>query len=226
MRQERSRDAHRVSTALEDQAPPSWELFATKGKPVTLSSAGFVLHFGQTYQLRVAAFAEGESVAEIHLISSPPFISRTEGSHTVARHGRDFVCLTFQVHREIGWLRLYKAPAEIRFGDLRIECRGKAGDARVQFDCPVVARTRWSIGIIILLSFWAVLTWLLGQVEHLASEWFIRGELSWQSNPRFWLWPLLLAGVYPLAVMVSHVGRLRQRSQELEARYLGRYRPT
>src|SRR5437016_1639532 len=130
VRPDRPRDAHCVSTALEDQTPPAWRLVSSKGKPVMLSSAGFVLHYGQIYQLRVASVSEKEPAPEVHLVSTPPFIERQDGPRTLARHGREFACLSFQVHREIGWLRYYKAPTEILAGDLEIECTSGEGDER------------------------------------------------------------------------------------------------
>lgn len=226
VRQDRPRDVHRVSTALEDWTPPAWHLVTSKGKPAALSSAGFVLHFGHTYQLRVAGSESGPA-PEVHLVRVPPFIERQDGPATVSRHGQEFACMSFRVHREAGWLRFYQAPTELLFGDLELEWEAGAGAERrrVPFGCPVVARTRWTVGIIILLSAWALLTWLIGQLQHAAAVVVTRGELPLESNPRFWLWPLLLAGSYPLYVLVLHIGRLRQRSEELEARYLRRYLP-
>ena len=46
---------HAVSRALQDLAPDVCVIVDRRGKPVPLSGAGYVLHFGHAYHLRVVS---------------------------------------------------------------------------------------------------------------------------------------------------------------------------
>ncbi len=227
VRREPPRDVRSVSSALLDLAPPDWQLTSSKGKPVALSSAGYVLHFGQAYQVRVAV-PDGAELPEVRLVGAPSFIARPEGSETIHKHGRRLGGLTFRVHRDL-W-RFIKGPAGIRCGDLDIECTfGEGMDRRrVEFRCPVIVRIRWGLGIILLLFLWAFLTLLFSRLESAGKELLSQGpwqfhRMDWGAavalDLRAWLWLAGIAALAPVGALAWHIYRLWRRSGELETRY-------
>src|SRR5581483_8921636 len=86
IRREPPRDVRAVSAALQELAPPAWHLTTGKGKPVPLSSAGYVLHFRQSYRIHVEGAVDGGPVPELRLVSVPSFVTRLLG---VQRHFED-----------------------------------------------------------------------------------------------------------------------------------------
>jgi hypothetical protein len=232
---ERPRDGDSVSPALQDSGPPPWRLTDLKGRPVALSSAGCVLYFGRTYQLRVASFLEPGLPPEFCLVSRPSFVVPQQGSQTVTKHGEEYRCLSFQVRRESGWLQFFKWPYEVRCGDLAIEYSSaeNANPRQFEFTCPVVVRTPWTVGIILLLAVGALLGWLISHTETVVRDLIAQGTWppnladGWwpgiPSSPRFWLWPLTLAIANPILALLSNVSHLWQRSRQLEERFRDRW---
>jgi hypothetical protein len=227
VRREQPHDVHGVSPALLELAAPAWQLVNDKGKPVPLSSAGYVLHFGKTYRIRLTALSEEGAPPNVRLISVPPFVQRFVGEAEAAKHGQSTGSVSFRVQSE--WLRLMKVLAGIRYGDLEIECTSGEPPQRIEFVCPVVARVRWGLGIVLSLALWALLGLLYGRLESLGKQLLAQGPAQvsnvdnwWAVLPpdlRIWLWLLGLAALYPLATLGWHIYSLRRRSAELEARY-------
>ncbi|MBY0527698.1 MAG: hypothetical protein K2R98_30145 [Gemmataceae bacterium] len=235
-RGERLRDTRGASLALQDLMPPAWEVTDPKGKPVRLSSAGYVLFFGRRYELRILMDSDVEPAPDVHLISAPPFFKRQAGLATVVRHGQTYRCLPFKVQSAYGWLRrLFKAPYEILCGDLEVESGAGEipGRGRIFFSCPVVARMPWSIGLVLLLIVGYLGGWLVGQLGNMLRDCWTRGTWPWSgsedwwsalpTNPNFWLWPVIIAALNPLACLLTHFYHLWQRSRELESSYRERY---
>src|SRR5581483_11647396 len=220
----RQRDG--VSLALQEVSPPPWQLTDARGRPVHLSSAGYVLHFGRTYHLRVA-LPEGATAPDLRVVSRPAFLHPAREPHVLAKHGKEYYLLPFTARRELNWHKFFQWPYEVRVGDLEVECGGgdPAAPRRAVLACPVVARTPWTAGIIMLLAAGALLGWLVGQLELLArggwdhGRWPPEGLWEWwrelQGNPRFWLWPLALAVANPLLALGSNAYHLWQRSRQL-----------
>ncbi len=231
---DKPRDRDSVSPALQEVNPPSWHLTDSRGRPVHLSSAGYVLHFGRAYQLRVALPEDGTPL-ELHVVSRPAFVQTAQEQQVAAKHGRQYRCLPFTVRRTSNWHKFFHWPYEVLVGELDVECLGgdRAASSPVLLTCPVVARTPWTIGIVMLLVAGALVGWLAGQFEILArggwaqGQWPPEGFWEWwrelQSNPRFWLWPLALAVANPLLALGSNVYHLWQRSRELERQYRDRW---
>jgi hypothetical protein len=229
LRSGRGEDTRGLSPALQARMPAAWYIADSKGRPARLSSAGYVLFFNRTYQLRVAGPA-GLPAPEVRLVSVPSFLKRHDGIATETKHGLAYQCQSFVPRRESSWLRPFSAPYEILCGDLEIEYSGGGAHwPRSVFNCPVVARTPWSVGIILLLVVGAVAGWLLDQLYRLPREWWANGTWPWSTpegwvlpftaQPRFWLLPLGLAVLNPLLALAKHVVVLRQRSRQLMARY-------
>jgi hypothetical protein len=233
-RSRRGADTRGVSPALQDRLPSHWLMTDGNGKPAPLSAAGYVVHFGRTYRLGVAG--QGPP-PEVRLVSLPPFLKRQPGSETFRRHGREYRCQTFRVRREGGWASFFKWPYEIRVGDLEVECSPPAGSpgSPASYTCPVVARTRWGVGIVVLLIVGYIAGWLLQQSLNVGTDCWRRGVWPWdalgdwwaalEANPRFWLVPLAIAVLNPVACLATHLYWLWRRSAELEARFCEQYQP-
>jgi len=230
LRRERLREAGSISPALQELAPPAWELTDGRGRKVPLSSAGHVLYFGRTYQLRVAGRSALGPPGDVRLIGFPTCVIGQPNPETTTKHGREYRVLTLKVQREWGWLSIWKFPYEILKGDLTVECsEAEQNPPRLEWRFPVVARTPWSLGIVLLLAVGAIVGWVLGQLEGAARNFFTHGTMSlryyedwWQSlqtNPRFWLWPLVIAALSPLIALTSNILSLKRRTRELEARF-------
>lgn len=231
------RDPLQLSAALQDLVPHDWQITDERGKRVPLSSAGYVLYFGRRYQLRIAVLTGGEDMPNVTLASYPEFLKLSTEPTTAEKHGRHYHCLPFWVQRRSSWLMPFKGPYEVSWGALDVRCvYGQGADEqRQQFSCPVVARTAWSVGIVLLLVVGAVAGWLLGQGQKLLSDVVTQRNLSWndvqesmlvlQTTPRFWLWPAIMAVVNPVCAFVMNVGQLRERSKVLEHEHRKRAAP-
>lgn len=227
---EKPRGRDSVSAAFHELRPASWHVTDAKGRTAQLCTAGYVLHFGRAYELRIALDNEG-TPSDVRILSRPPFLQPREQSRVVNKHGRDFVSVPFRVERQSRWLRFFHWPYEVGTGDLEVECRrtdGADDGATMALSCPMVARTPWTAGIVMLLIAGALLGWLFGQFEllvHAAWEhghWPPEGLGEWRqqmSNLRFWLWPLALALLNPLLALASNAYHLWQRSRRLEGQY-------
>jgi len=234
LRSGRGEDTRGLSPALQARLPAAWYIADSKGRPARLSSAGYVLFFNRTYQLRVAAPAN-LAAPEVRVVSLPAFLKRQDGPATVTKHELTYQCQSFVPRSSYRWLYPFRAPYEVLCGDLEIEYASAAVPApRPVFNCPVVARTPWSIGIVLLLAVGALAGWFLDQVNHLARDRWTNGtwpwstpdgwELPFTAQPRFWLLPLGLAIVNPLLALAKHVVVLGQRSRGLERRYREEHR--
>lgn len=219
IRGSRAADARGVSPALQALAPPPYRVTDARGRVVPLSSAGLVLYFGRKYRLHV------DDDEKPRWLTVPYFAERLDAAppHDGA--------LRFFVRRQSGWLRLFKWPYEMAFGAIEAQCI--RDEKLIDISFPVVARTAWSIGIVLLLSAGAVAGWLLGQGQSFISEAWKQGafpSLSWEdwwpalrSHPYFWVWPASLAALNPVLAFASHCWRLWFRSQQLEAEFRQRY---
>lgn len=235
VKSERPTDPHEVSPALQERIPAVWRLTDSWGKPVPLSLAGHVLHFGRSYQLRFGAPSEGEPLPTVRLATWPAFVEPLEQPQTISKHGHEYRCLPFRVRRQSSWLTIFKWPYEVLNGDLKVECIcGEPTDPHPPLlTCPVVARTPWGLGLILLLVMGALLGWLIGQIQIIGRDLLIKENwpgpdlaawwLGLQAGPRFWLWPVVLAVLNPLCCLVSNILHLSYRRHQLEARYRERY---
>jgi hypothetical protein len=233
VRSGRGEDTRGLSPALQARMPAAWFIADSKGRPARLSSAGYVLFLNRTYQLRVAGPANLPP-PEVRLVSLPYFLKRQDGTTTATKHGLTYHCQSFVPRSELSWLFFFRGPYEILCGDLEIEyAAGAAQSPRSVFSCPVVARTPWSIGIILLLVVGALAGWLLDQANHLARDWWTTGTWPWSTpdgwvlpitaQPGFWLLPLGLAVLNPLLALTKHAVVLQQRSGQLRVRYQERH---
>jgi len=233
-RRHRPRETHGVSPALEDLAPPPWHLTDSRGRPVSLSSAGYVLIFGNSYELWVGPVSEAD-MPEIRMAVRPTFVTPPTGPEAITKHGQSYRRLSFRVQPAFSWWRVIKAPYEILGDDLEVECRVASGSERQpsKFLCPLVARKRWTVGILVLVLMGGLAGWIINQLGHLAALLMTPGTASLpdpaqllamaQEGPRAWLASMGAAGANVLLALWSNFSQLRQRSQALEQRYRDRH---
>ena len=217
--------ANEAPPALADRALSNWRLTDERGRPVALSLAGGVLHFGHAYQLQVGPFEAGGPLPEVRLTSQLPWLVQVDGSPVATKHGREYAFLHLQVRRQLGLWKLWEWPLEWYAGDLHFECSvtGPEGtDCRAAV-CPIVARTRWHAGVLFLL----VLGLVVGVGEKVLGSVF-QGE-GW---PEQWGWEVVgyvaLWGIalgYLTRLAVPWVWQPFQRSRELLGRFPRGYSP-
>src|SRR5947209_3688475 len=64
----RSHDPGEVSRALQELTPLSCTIVDRHGRPVRLSSAGYVLRFGKSYHVRIRPPFKNEEIREVRII--------------------------------------------------------------------------------------------------------------------------------------------------------------
>jgi hypothetical protein len=217
-----------VSPALADRVPPRWGIKDEHNKAVSLSRAGFVLHFGRTYELWIYPYAEGDPLPEIRLASRPNWVVKVSEARTVEEKGQRFVSLTFEVRRQTSLLWFYYWPREIYSTTLEIEIvtRSPAGANCCKVFCPVLARSRWILQLVLLATFGAMLfaaaELILQQGLHAIYVFFTTGEMA---NP----WPIPWGGLVfgailsPGIAFALNILHIITRSRELRREFCDRW---
>jgi hypothetical protein len=222
-------DPHAVSRALQELAPLSWTVFDRRGRAVPLSSAGYVLRFGQSYRLCIRSpFADNE-LQEVAIVSPPPFIQVEQEVPAVDEQGRAVRSVPFKVTQDwwsylthLRWLGIGVAHDE-----LEVVHRFKPGVFREapSFLCPIVARPRWTVFIL----------WVVGGLILLLLQRILGGLVSpdWPESLEimlrtlrsgsFWLWFVGITLAVWLLVTAINLGLLYRRSRELRQHFRARY---
>lgn len=224
-----SLDTDLVSMAFQAAVPPDWLFLDHRDREVPLSSAGYILHFGRQYHICVASLTQDELLPNLRLVRPPMFVEERSPQTEFRKHGQLYRRLSFRVKAGAGWLWILKGPFEILWDDLEVECytQNREDTGRPKLSLSIVARTPWSVSLVLLLVVWAFLGWVFGQVQKiitdLVTEGFFPLQQDWwsilQNNPRYWLWPLGAAVLGPVSAFFNTARRLWQRTQELEVRY-------
>ena len=223
-RQPRRQEVHALSRALQEQAPLSCQVGDSRGREVTLSSAGYVLRFGHSYRIWIIPPLPDEELQEVRIINRPDFLTPCPALKQVDQQGRPTYAIPFKVH--FAWsAHLKKFGMDLRCDEVEIACYPRADSPReaVVYTCPIVVRPRWMIvlaagllGLLLLLLQQAVLVSLANQpvrdaVVNLAHNFASRGES--------WLWLVGVAAVLWLSANVVILARLYLRSRQLRSRY-------
>jgi hypothetical protein len=217
-----------VSLALEDRVPPKWGIFDERGEPTSLSSAGYVLHFGHTYELRVAPSAEGERLPDIRLASRPNWVIPVGEARIVEEKGQRYVSLAFEVRRQTSWVWLYYIPREIYSTGLDIEFSNPSsnGSTWIKVVCPVLARSRWLIQLILLGTLGAMLfavgDLLLHHGVRAIYELVTTGEMA-DPWPIPWI-GLVIGGILsPAIALLGNIMHMHSRSRQLQKEFRQRW---
>jgi hypothetical protein len=221
-------DAAGVSPALVERVPPDWRLTDEHGRPVSLSLAGYVLHFGRTYKLMVAPFAEGGPVPEVRLSCRPTWVVAVDGPPTEQKHGRQFAGVSFKVRRQTSWLKFYYWLWEIYTDPIEFEASTPSLDKpdRRVVSPPVVARSRWLVSLIALAIVGAIFFALI-QVAAKQCVDLVSAELTAAAPPDGWRisWGLIVSGaiISPVLAFGYVVYSLGARRRELMKEFRRRW---
>jgi hypothetical protein len=223
----RSRDPNEVSRALQELTPLSCAIVDRRGRPVPLSSAGYVLRFGHSYHLRLLSPFHEEDIQTIRLINPPPFLTVEPELPEVDEQGRSVRSIPFKVSLDL-WTHMRKLGMGIYSDDLEIVHYFRPGLFREApaFFCPIVARPRWTVIIVAVLL--GILFILLEKIvsgffspEHPADN--LRLFLEPMLRLESWLWLVGIALAVWLGVNLVNLTLLYRRSRELRQAFREMY---
>ncbi len=216
------------SLALAQRVPPTWRITDDRGRPIPLSLAGQVLHFGRVYKVCVEPFSEGGPVPSVRLVSRPSWVMPVDVAGSAEKHGQQYGFIAFRVRRQTSWLWFYYWLREIHSDTIEIEATTTSDentDRRVVF-CPVVARSRWLLSLIMLAIFGAIvfagLELIVKEGIAMVSAKLTTGETV-EAPDISWPWFVLGAIVSPAWAFVANVVHLAGRSRELQAGFRRRW---
>lgn len=222
-------DPHGVSRALQDLTPNDCTIVDRRGRPVPLSGAGYVLHFGRAYRLHIVSPFADEELQEVCIVSAPTFMAIGPPLRDVDDEGRSVHVLPLKV--TFDWLSVWSLLRRFGIGvdadELEIAQRFKPGVFREvpPFLCPIVARPHWSA--LLVLVFFGVLFILVQKTLDHAIDLDKRDQLDsllhslerWDS----WAWMLGVAFVLWCVVNLLNLCFLYQRTRELRRHYRNTY---
>lgn len=153
VRQERRDDPLAASRALQDLAPAHCTVVDARGKPVALSSAGYVLRPGTSYHVRLVPSCKDSELKEVRIISSPEFLTVDPELDVLDEEGQAIHSLPFHVKGDF-WSQARKLGLDLRCTELQIAQYCPEGSERrfPVFKLPIVVRARWPILIGAILA--------------------------------------------------------------------------
>jgi hypothetical protein len=229
-RTRRSRDPNEVSRALQELTPLSCEIVDRRGRPVPLSSAGYVLRFGKSYHVRIVPAFKDEDIKEVRIINPPSFITVENELCELDDRGRRVRAIPFKVSLDL-WTHMRKLGMGVYGDELEIvhyfhPAARREADAVL---CPIVARPRWLVVFVAVLLGLALIV-----LEKLVSGFFspeqptqhlrlfLEPAFRWDS----WLWLTGIALLVWAIVTLVNLLLLYRRSRELRTEFLERYPET
>lgn len=161
VRQPRRDDPYAISRALRDSGPVSFSMLTAKGEPVELCSAGYVLHSGHSYRIRVVSALSETEVKDILIHEHPEFLTINPATREADERGQSVTIIPFRVSS----LHTYLKGIVVQFGELEIA--QPSADAKkpevMAYRCPVVLRP--GVGVVIAYLLIAIaLPWLISKV--------------------------------------------------------------
>jgi hypothetical protein len=213
-----------LSAALSERTAPGWRVVDARDRPVALSLAGHVLHFGGTYQLWVDPLPDGATAAEVLVTNRPVWLVEGNGPHVLTQPGQQGICVRFHVQRQVSWLWCWQWLREIHCQDveLHVAAATPLGPQRHTLSCPLVARSRWWVGLILLAIFGAALFGLGEVVIRQLAQWMsalVTAGTAPDGLQFSWFWPTLGAVISPAWAYVLTLVHLKTRSRELRRRF-------
>jgi hypothetical protein len=223
----RGRDPNEVSRALQELTPLSCAIVDRRGRPVPLSAAGYVLHFGVSYHLRLRLPFPDEEIHNVRIINPPAFLKVEPELRERDDQGRPVRSIPFKVSLDL-WTHLRKLGIGLYSDELEIVQYFRPGLFREAppFFCPIVVRPRWMVVVVaVLLGIVFIL------LEKLVSglftpeqptekvRTFVEPLLRWDS----WLWLFGIALVVWLCVSLLNLALLYKCSRELRNNFRESY---
>jgi hypothetical protein len=218
-----------ISLALQDLAPRSCTLVDAHGKEVPLSSAGYVLRFGQAYRLQVIPPFPDADLEEVRILPPPDFVAVQPEVKLLDGQGRSVRTFAFRVQSDssLYWKRFIP---EVRAGELSIAYKFRPAVDRTvpPHDCPIIVRRGWLMVIVAAVFFVAGLI-VQAMVEDLVKR-EPTGQAAYQGfivrALRDWNVMGLLFGVVFFVLLVGACVTMwltYQRSRELRRLFRERY---
>jgi hypothetical protein len=216
----KGRDPNEVSRALQELTPLSCAIVDRRNRPVPLSSAGYILRFGNSYRLQIRAPFRDEDIQTVRIVSPPEILTVEPELHETDDEGRAVRTVPFTV--SVGWLaQMLRLNLMVCSDDLQIAYNFRPGvpHAPPIFSCPIIARPKWTL---VWMAVLAGLLWLL--IPRIASDLTFaerRLETIQQSAESLLRWDSLLwlAGValavWLIVTLVNSIAIYR-RSRELQ----------
>jgi hypothetical protein len=223
----KGRDPNEVSRALQELTPRSCVIVDRRNRPVLLSSAGYVLRFGNAYRLQIRAPFRHEDIQAVRIISPPEFLTVESELSETDDEGRSVRTIPFTV--SVGWLaQMLRLNLMVCSDDLQIAYTFRPGvpHAPPLFSCPIVARPKWTL---VWMAVLAGLLWLL--IPRIASELTFAEQrldtiqrsaeslLRWDSL----LWLAGVALVVWLVITLLNSIAIYRRSRQLQREFEERY---
>jgi len=226
-RTSRSRDPNELSRALQELTPLSCVIVDRRGRPVPLSSAGYVLRFGKSYHVRVLPPFKDEEIREVRIINPPAFLTVENELCEVDDQGRKVRAIPFKVSLDL-WTHMRKLGMGIYGDELEIAhyFHPAARREAPAFFCPIVARPRWTVvfvavllGLVFILLEKLVTGFFAPERPAENLRLFLEPVFRWDS----WLWLAGIALLVWFGVTLVNLLLLYRRSRELRALFLEDY---
>jgi hypothetical protein len=204
-----------VSPALLPHAPDVVRITTKRGKDVPLALAGYRLHMGRTYQIRVAG-----TLQAVRLVGYPGSLVKRQGDAVeLTENGVRYLCQALCVSRAGFWSMV--SNLGIYPDELEIEVVFDDGH-KASVSLPVVLELGFTWKLVLLLILWAL---FLSATELLSTAfWEHRTELL--TSPLPWIRAFGLALLYPVLTCVRRVYGLNKRARELSQQFRASWQQT
>lgn len=205
--------------SLQELAPRSVTIIDSRGRPVPVGPAGFVLRAGRSYRLRIVAPPDGDFVSAKFL--APPDFIRADREVPGMEQGQPIRDLPFRVGQDLGGSLLKLGGLLTDELDVCLTFRSGSGKTSPTLTYPIVVRP----GPELLLG--ALLTALLSAGGSLLMPETLSAEKSHGLN--YWAYAgfalaVLLLGLVLAGYVIASL-QLRHRTRDLRASFEERYPP-
>lgn len=226
-RKHRGLDPNEVSRALQDLQPTSWTLEDRRGRPVPLTSAGYVLRFGHAYHLHLVSPFPCDDIDRVRLVNPSQFLTVEPAIHEQDDQGRSIHILPFKVKLDI-WSVLRRLGMTVFGDELEVRHYFKPNVYRhaEPFLCPIVVRPRWMTVLVAVIGglFFMLLERLVSTLFFPAGpEQNLDNLLSAAEQRSTWWSLLIVAAAVWIIVNLMNLFLLYRRSRELRDNFRESY---
>jgi hypothetical protein len=210
---------HAAPASLQELAPLSATIIDSRGRPVPVCSAGFVLRAGRSYRLRIVSPPDADFIGA--KIMTPPDFIRTDAEVPATHQGQRIRDLPFRVRQDLRGSLLKLGGLLTDELEVRLHFRGGSGKSPAPLTYPIVVRP----GPELLLG--ALLTALLSAAGSLLLPELLSAEKTRGVN--FWVFAgFALAGLLLTLILSASILaylQLRHRTRDLLHSFNERYPP-
>lgn len=209
-----------VSPALEDLGFHSADVVNERGQKVTLSTAGYVLHTGRKYRLRLLKPDNGDLLSvqsistDILSVTATALESRDEQNQPVYE-------IPFRVKRDLGSALL--RPVYYDEIEVTLHYKPESGKRAPSMSYPIVVRPGLGLATLgFLASIAGIVAPVFIKKESAAGLDFWRHLGEWVSDPLLWL-ILAVILIFPVFVYGNSLWQLGRRARELRRDFQQKY---